>query len=199
MCQLVSLYLLQVFSAAPEPNLQPPTQICEINCLPQTCGNHREVKLIKLLPKMISKDDIPTPGLGFLSCGQVGGVGVVWWGSGAFLVYVSCFYSGGWGMGRKELRVEAKKKPPKASNYGQIKWGLSFLTDTHVRAKQGWVLHSTPPQILSVCFTQHPTLVEGYHWGQCGQHTEPATEWRRPNSAPALTMPGRQAKVISLH
>ena len=71
-CQLVSLFLLYVFSAASEPNLQPPTQICEINCLPQTCGNHREVKLIKLLQKMISKDDIPTLVLGFLSCSQVG-------------------------------------------------------------------------------------------------------------------------------
>lgn len=143
MCQLVSLYLLQVFSAAPEPNLQPPTQICEINCLPQTCGNHREVKLIKLLPMMISKDDIPTPGLGFLSCGQVGGVGVVWWGSGAFLVYVSCFYSGGWGLGRKELRVEAKKTPK------------PVIMDRSSEACHSWQTHMSEPSRAESC-TQRP-------------------------------------------
>lgn len=42
-------------------------------------------------------------------------------------------------------------------------------------------------------------LVEDYHWGQRGWHTQPANAWRRPSSAPVLTMPGRQAKVISLH
>lgn len=55
------------------------------------------------------------------------------------------------------------------------------------------------PLIPLCLFLPAPALVAGYHWGQCGQHTQPANEWRRPSSAPALTMPGRQAKAISLH
>lgn len=92
---------------------------------------------------MISKDDIPTPGLGFLSCGQVGGVGVVWWGSGAFLVYVSCFYSGGWGLGRKELRVEAKKTPK------------PVIMDRSSEACHSWQTHMSEPSRAESC-TQRP-------------------------------------------
>lgn len=44
-----------------------------------------------------------------------------------------------------------------------------------------------------------PTLGEGYHRGQRGCHIQPAAKRRRPGSAPALTMPGRQAEAISLH
>lgn len=50
--------------------------------------------------------------------------------------------------------------------------------------------HQTPPFVSPII----PTLVEGYHLGKCGWHTQPATKWRRPSSAPARTMPGRTSK-----
>lgn len=50
--------------------------------------------------------------------------------------------------------------------------------------------HQTPPFVSPII----PTLVEGYHWGKCGWHTQPTTKWRRPSSTPAQTMPGRTSK-----
>ena len=107
--------------------------ICEINCLPQTCGNHREVKLIKLLQKMISKDDILTLGLGFLFLRPSRSLEGEWEWFGEdlgtsptffleFLVCLSCFFIGRGRLGVGQKRVKSRgQKAPKASNYGPFK------------------------------------------------------------------------------